>query len=139
MPNYVHKKGTKYTPEIKSYIKNNYTAAGSFSELTRLINSNFGTSYTHKQIKDQSYKQGSKLNLETAVKLKGGGALATYQTKLFLQPCCGLNYRKIAGRKCWRRDDVIRWLAITDADLKAYGDEWKVTIPDNYKSKKEAA
>ena len=79
------------------------------------------------------------VNLETAVKLKGGGALATYQTKLFLQPCCGLNYRKIAGRKCWRRDDVIRWLAITDADLKAYGDEWKVTIPENYKSKKEAA
>jgi len=75
------------------------------------------------------------VNLETAVKLKGGGALSTYQTRIFLQPCCGLNYKLIAGRKCWRRGDVIRWLGITDGDLKAYGDEWKVEIPANYKQR----
>ena len=72
------------------------------------------------------------VNLETAAKLKGGAALSTYQTRIFLQPCCGVNYRKIGGRKCWRREDVIRWLAITDVDLKTYAVEWKVTIPEKY-------
>jgi hypothetical protein len=75
------------------------------------------------------------VNLETAAGLKGGAALSTYQTRLFLQPCCGLNYRLIGGRKCWKRDDVIRWLAITDADLKSYSAEWKVTIPVIYKKR----
>jgi len=75
------------------------------------------------------------VNLETAVKLKGGGALSTYQTRIFLQPCCGLNCRLIGGRKCWRREDVIHWLTITDADLKAYAAKWKVNIPENYKKR----
>ena len=75
------------------------------------------------------------ITLETAVSLKGGACLSTYQTRLFLQPCCGLNYRKIGGRKCWRRDEVLRWVTITDADLKAYAAEWKVEIPANYKER----
>jgi hypothetical protein len=72
------------------------------------------------------------ITLEAAAALKGGAALATYQSKLFLQPCCGLNYRLIGGRKCWRREDVIQWIGITDADLKNYAAEWKVKIPNNY-------
>jgi hypothetical protein len=72
------------------------------------------------------------ITLEAAAAMKGGAALSTYQTKLFLQPCCGLNYRLVGGRKCWRREDVIRWLAITDADLKTYAAEWRVSIPKNY-------
>jgi hypothetical protein len=72
------------------------------------------------------------ITLEAAAAMKGGAALATYQTKLFLQPCCGLNYKLIGGRKCWRREDVIRWIGITDADLKTYAAEWKVNIPENY-------
>jgi len=72
------------------------------------------------------------VNLETAVALKGGAKLSTYKTRLFLQPCCGLNYRLIGGRKCWRRDDVMRWVNITDADLKKYAAEWKVKIPAVY-------
>jgi len=72
------------------------------------------------------------VNLETAAKLKGGASLSTYQTRLFLQPCCGLNYTLIGGRKCWSREEVVRWLTITDADLKAYANEWKVKIPANY-------
>jgi hypothetical protein len=72
------------------------------------------------------------ITLEAAAKLKGGAALATYQTKLFLQPCCGLNYKLIGGRKCWRREEVIRWVSITDADLKKYAVEWQVRIPENY-------
>jgi hypothetical protein len=72
------------------------------------------------------------ITLEAAVQMKGGAALATYQSKLFLQPCCGLNYRFIGGRKCWRREEVIRWIGITDADLKNYAAEWRVNIPKNY-------
>jgi len=75
------------------------------------------------------------VNIETAVALKGGAALSTYKTRLFLQPCCGLNYKSIAGRKCWRRDEVMRWLLITDADLKKYADEWGVKIPAIYKKR----
>jgi len=79
------------------------------------------------------------VNLETAAKLKGGAALGTYQTRLFLQPCCGLNYKLVGGRKCWKKDEVIRWIGVTDADLKAYADEWKVDIPRNYKERSREA
>jgi hypothetical protein len=72
------------------------------------------------------------VNLETAATLKGGPALATYQTKLFLQPCCGRNYKLVGGRKCWHRDFIIPWLAIDDSALKAYADEWKVNLPEIY-------
>lgn len=79
------------------------------------------------------------VNLKTAVKLKGGGSLATYQSKLFLQPCCGLNYKLVAGRKCWHREQIIKWLAIDDSALKAYAEEWRVTLPDIYKKRSVAA
>jgi hypothetical protein len=72
------------------------------------------------------------INLETAASLKGGPVLQTYRTKLFLQPCCGRNYKSVGGRKCWRREDVIDWLPITDAALKAYAAKWNVSIPENY-------
>jgi hypothetical protein len=72
------------------------------------------------------------INLETAVSLKGGPAYQTYRTKLFLQPCCGRNYQSVGGRKCWRREDVLDWLVITDSGLKAYAEKWKVPIPENY-------
>jgi hypothetical protein len=72
------------------------------------------------------------VTLEKAAALKGGPALATYQTRLFLQPCCGRNYKLAGGRKCWHRDEVIRWLSITDSGLSDYAREWKVSIPENY-------
>jgi len=75
------------------------------------------------------------LNIESAVALKGGAALSTYRTRLFLQPCCGRNYKLIGGRKCWSRADVLQWLLITDADLKKYAEEWGVKIPSNYKKR----
>jgi hypothetical protein len=72
------------------------------------------------------------ITLEAAAAMKGGAALSTYRAKLFLQPCCGLNYKLIGGRKCWRREDVIRWIGITDSDMKNYAAEWRVNIPKNY-------
>lgn len=72
------------------------------------------------------------LTLEKAAGLKGGPALATYQTKLFLQPCCGLNYKLVGGRKCWHREQIARWLTVDDSALKAYAEEWKVSLPEVY-------
>ncbi|MDR3138446.1 MAG: hypothetical protein LBT95_02105 [Treponema sp.] len=72
------------------------------------------------------------INLKTAVSLKGGAAFPTYRSKLFLQPCCGRNYQFLGGVKCWRREDVLDWLAIADSGLKAYAENWHVSIPENY-------
>jgi hypothetical protein len=72
------------------------------------------------------------ITLDIAVSLKGGPAYETYRTKLFLQPCCGRNSKSVGGRKCWRREDVIDWLTITDSELKRYAEKWKVSLPENY-------
>jgi hypothetical protein len=75
------------------------------------------------------------INLNQAVKLKGGCALQCVRNQLFLQPCCGLNYKYIGGRKCWKREDVIAWIGMNDSDLKEYGKEWKVSIPKTYEKR----
>ena len=75
------------------------------------------------------------VTLEKAAALKGGPALITYKTRLFLQPCCGRNSKKVGGRKCWRRELVVAWLAIDDSALKAYAQEWKVSLPENYQER----
>jgi len=62
----------------------------------------------------------------------GGASLNTYRQKLFLQPCCGLNYKMVGGRRCWCKEDVIAWLAITDEGLKAYAEKYGVKLPDIY-------
>jgi hypothetical protein len=72
------------------------------------------------------------IDLRRAVELKGGPAYETYRTKYFLQPCCGRNSKLIGGRKCWPRDEVIQWLAITDSGLLEYAGTYKVSIPENY-------
>ncbi|GHU66581.1 hypothetical protein FACS189447_07750 [Spirochaetia bacterium] len=72
------------------------------------------------------------VTIDLAAKLKGGFSLSAIKNRLFLQPCCGTNYKFIGGRKCWRREDVLTWLEITDSDLKAYAEKWKVSIPLNY-------
>ncbi|MEL5718728.1 hypothetical protein [Treponema pedis] len=77
------------------------------------------------------------VNIETACLLKGGGALETYKTKLFLQPCCGTNYRYVCGRKTWRKEDVIEWLSITDNNLKPYAERFGVTLPANYERRSQ--
>jgi hypothetical protein len=75
------------------------------------------------------------VTLEQAAALKGGPALTTYRQKPFLQPCCGRNYRIVGGRHCWHRDDVIRWLGITDAELKRYAEERSVRLPETYEKR----
>jgi hypothetical protein len=72
------------------------------------------------------------INIDLASKLKGGCSPDTIKNKLFLQPCCGTNYKTIGGRKCWRKDDVIVWVGIDDSGLKTYAEKYGVSIPENY-------
>lgn len=69
------------------------------------------------------------VTLELAAERKGGGSLSTYRTRYYLQPCCGRNSKKIAGRKCWKKEDVLEWLQITDDLLPEYAQKWGVNLP----------
>ena len=75
------------------------------------------------------------VTLEQAAAVKGGPALVTYRQLSFLRPCCGRKFRKVGGRHCWHRDDVIAWLGITDAELKKYADAHGVKLPENYENR----
>ncbi|MDR0663654.1 MAG: hypothetical protein LBF80_06215 [Spirochaetaceae bacterium] len=77
------------------------------------------------------------ISLEQAVALKGGGALNTYRQKLFLQPCCGSKYRLVSGRRCWRREDIIEWLNVSDEKLKDYAKRFSVSLPKVYEERGE--
>jgi hypothetical protein len=72
------------------------------------------------------------INIDLAARLKGGCSLDTIKNRLFLQPCCGTNYKSIGGRKCWRKDDVVQWIDIDDSGLKTYAEKYGVSIPENY-------
>jgi hypothetical protein len=71
--------------------------------------------------------------------IAGGASLTTYRQNLFLQPCCGLNCKLVGGRKCWRKDDVIAWLAITDEELKTYAKKHRVELPSIYEKRGNGA
>jgi hypothetical protein len=75
------------------------------------------------------------LTFEQSQSLKGAPAVASMRSKPFLQPCCGKKYRLIGGRKCWRKEDVLEWLGVTDEGLKAYADRHGVELPENYRKR----
>jgi hypothetical protein len=64
--------------------------------------------------------------------ISGGASLTTYRQKIFLQPCCGRNYKMVGGRRCWKREDVIAWLAVTDEGLKVYAEKHRTELPAVY-------
>jgi hypothetical protein len=74
------------------------------------------------------------IDIEQAVNLKRGpdASVVTYRQKLFLQPCCGRNYKMVGGRRCWKKDDVIAWLSITDEELKNYAEKHQANLPEVY-------
>jgi hypothetical protein len=75
------------------------------------------------------------LTFEQSQSLKGAPAVASMRSKPFLQPCCGKKYRLIGGRKCWRKEDVLEWLDVTDEGLKEYADRHGVELPENYRKR----
>ena len=73
------------------------------------------------------------INIDVAASLKGGGSLDTIRTRYYYQPCCGLNYKYVHGRKCWHRDKILEWLYITDEKLWEYAQKYKASIPEKFK------
>jgi hypothetical protein len=72
------------------------------------------------------------VTLQLAARYKGGAAFDTYKTQYWLQPCCGMNSRKLGGRKVWQREDVIEWLQVTDEKLWDYALKTGASIPGKY-------
>ncbi len=67
------------------------------------------------QPKTEQSGQKEFYTIEECAKLKGGAALNTYKANRFLLPGCG-NPRYsvfIAGRLCFPKDEVIRWLKVS--------------------------
>lgn len=69
------------------------------------------------------------LSLADACALKGGCAYETCRARWWLHPCAGTNSVKVGGKKCWRRDDVLEWLDVTDDRLADYARKFGVTLP----------
>jgi hypothetical protein len=62
----------------------------------------------------------------------GGASITFFRQKLFLQPCCGRNYRMVGGRRCWEKSDVIEWPAGTDEGLSVYAETYGAKLPKVY-------
>jgi len=73
--------------------------------------------------------------VEDCASLKGGAALNTYKCNRFLLPGCGNpKYSAyIAGRLCFPREEVMKWLKVSDAEYLAYAKDCGITvIPEKY-------
>lgn len=73
--------------------------------------------------------------IEDCWRLKGGCALNTLKTNRTLLPGAGAKKYSayIGGRLCFPRDEVMRWLKVTDADYVEYAKSCGVTIlPEKY-------
>ena len=73
--------------------------------------------------------------VEDCAELKGGAALNTYKANRFLLPGCGNPKFSvfIAGRLAFPKEEVLRWLKISDANYLEYAKECGVTVvPEKY-------
>ena len=86
-------------------------------------------------VQPQSETQKEYYTVEDCAEMKSGAALNTYKTNRFLLPGCG-NPRYsayIAGRLCFPREEVMKWLKISDAEYLDYAKECGVTVvPEKY-------
>lgn len=73
--------------------------------------------------------------IEDCAGLKGGAALNTFKCNRFLLPGCGNPKFSayIAGRLCFPRDEVMKWLKVTDSGYLEYAKECGITVvPEKY-------
>ena len=73
--------------------------------------------------------------IEDCAGIKGGAALNTYKCNRFLLPGCGNPKFQvyIAGRLCFPREEVMKWIKFSDANYLEYAKECGVTvIPEKY-------
>ncbi len=74
--------------------------------------------------------------LEQACHFKGGSDVDSIRRKVWQQPCCGTRTKRYNGRKVWQREEVVRWLAVTDDVLEEYAASLGVDISKYFKDGK---
>lgn len=52
--------------------------------------------------------------------LKGGSTAKSLQHRPWQQPCCGTKFKKYNGLRVWPREEVEKWLQVTDETLEDY-------------------
>ena len=72
------------------------------------------------------------VSLKEAAKLKGVTSYENLQKKPWHQPCCGTRIVRLNGHRCWKRQDVIEWLAVEDSTLEEYARRMKVDISRHF-------
>lgn len=72
------------------------------------------------------------VSLKEAAKLKGVTSYKNLQKKPWHQPCCGTRIVRLNGHRCWKRQDVIEWLAVDDSTLEEYARRMKVDISRHF-------
>ena len=72
------------------------------------------------------------VSLKEAAKFKGVTSYEKLQKKPWHQPCCGTRIVRLNGHRCWKRQDVIEWLAVDDSTLEEYAKRMKVDISRHF-------
>ena len=114
-----------YDLELKSIQLQNERVLRELSEVHRILEL---PKHTESEVKEF-------YTIEDCANLKGGAALNTYKCNRFLLPGCGNEkyVAYIAGRLCFPRSEVMKWLKVSDADYLSYAKECGITvIPDKY-------
>lgn len=73
--------------------------------------------------------------LQVAAEKKGIKSSNLYK-RHWQQPCCGKNYKRLNGVRCWSRDLIIEWLSISDDELEEYAKKYGVDISKSFKNGK---
>lgn len=118
--------------ELKSIQLQNERVLRELAEVHRMLES----------VQPQTEQVKEFYTVEDCAELKSGAALNTYKTNRFLLPGCG-NPRfaaYIGGRLCFRREEVMKWLKVSDAEYLEYAKECGVTVvPEKYQKLSEKA
>lgn len=74
--------------------------------------------------------------LDMACKLKGGSEAKNLHKRKWQQPCCGTRYTRCNGVRVWPREEIVRWLQVTDETLEDYAKDMGVNISRYFKDGK---
>lgn len=81
------------------------------------------------------------LTLAQCAEAKGGTTAKNLQHRPWQQPCCGTKYKKYNGVRVWPKEEVEKWLQVTDETLEDYAKSNGVDISNHFingKTKKGA-
>ena len=72
------------------------------------------------------------VSLKEAAQLKGVTSYENLQKKPWHQLCCGTRIVRLNGHRCWKRQDIIEWLAVNDSNLEEYAGRMNVDISRHF-------